>query len=155
MEIKFTKRNKEGHIIACKRSDGSETWMQISSFFAVHDLCHYAVETELGMQHAFYGMLDAGANISDFELPKDERTFQLTDQALFAEQMVNLLTIEYNQGEIQNFTESLREIYRQNRSEVNMPEINEKQVTAIRNSFESLANQWHGLSEGESIMLKF
>jgi hypothetical protein len=121
----------------------------------VHDLCHYAVETALKMKHAFYGMLDAGTNISDFELPKDERTFQLTDEALLAEQMVNLLTIEYNQGEIQNFTESLKEIYSQNRNDINMPAINEKQVAVIRNSFESLANQWHGLSEGESLLLSF
>jgi hypothetical protein len=155
MEIRFTKRNGENHIISCKRSDGSETWMQISSFFAVHDLCHYAVETELKIKHAFYGMLDEGINISDFELPKEERTFQLTEEALLAEQMVNLLTIEYNQGRIENFIDELNNLYKQSKNETLSSLINEEQLTAIRNSFESLANQWHGLSEGESIVLKF
>jgi hypothetical protein len=155
MEIRFTKRNKEGHIISCKRNDGPETWMQISSFFAVHDLCHYAVETELSLENAFYGMLNAGVNISDFELPKDERTFQLTDEALLAEQMVNLLTIEYNQGRIENFIEEFNNLYKQNKNQTLTSLINEEQLTAIRDSFESLTNQWHQLSEGESIMLKF
>jgi hypothetical protein len=155
MEIRFIKKVEGNHIISCRRKDGSETWMQISSFFVIHDLCHYAVETELNMQHAFYGMLAAGTNISDFELPKNQRTFDLTDEAIAAEQIVNLLTIEYNQGKMENFIDELHNLYDRNKAGDFLAVINEMQLTAVRNSFESLANQWQGLSEGESILLRY
>src|SRR5205809_153857 len=108
MEISFTKRGEEDHIISCKRKDGTTTWMHSSSFFVQHDLCHYAVETVLGLRNAFYGMLADGTDITDFELPKEERNIALSTEALLAEHLVNILMIDRNQGRIEDITEQLK-----------------------------------------------
>lgn len=155
MEISFTKNSGKSHIISCKRKNGTVTWMQNSSFFITHDLCHYAMETKLGLKKAFYGMLAAGTDIKDFELPKDQRTFQLTEEALFAEQMVNLLTIEYSQGRVENFIEALKEILIKDNHVSVLPVIKQEQLDEIRSLYETLMNQWVLLPEGETIILNF
>jgi hypothetical protein len=155
MEISFTKNSGKSHIISCRRNNGTVTWMQNSSFFITHDLCHYAMETKLGLKKAFYGMLAAGIDINDFDLPKDQRTFQLTEEALFAEQMVNLLTIEYSQGCIENFSEKLKEILIKDKYVSAPPVIKPEQLDEIRSFYETLMNQWVLLPEGETINLNF
>ena len=105
MEISFTKRGDDQNIISCKRKDGSVTWMHSSRFFIMHDLIHYSVETVLNLKTAFYGMLAAGTDIKDFDVPRERRTILFSDEAIFAEQTVNLLGIEHTQGRIENFIE--------------------------------------------------
>lgn len=97
MEIIFTKKEEGQHLINCKRIDGTETWMKVSTFFVMHDLMHYALESEFGFNSAFYGMIENGVAISDFELPKENRKFELTQEAILAEHLVNLLLIECTQ----------------------------------------------------------
>jgi hypothetical protein len=77
----------------------------------LHDLGHYAIETVLNLRHAFFGMVTAGTDINDFDLPKEQRNFQLSDEAIFAEHLVNLLVIDYTQGRMDNFVEVFRAIY--------------------------------------------
>lgn len=155
MEISFTKNSGKSHIISCRRNDGTVTWMQNSSFFITHDLCHYAMETKLGLKKAFYGMLAAGTDINDFELPKDQRTFPLTEEAILAEQMVNLLTIEYSQGRIENFVSMLNEICHRDTNLSNLPDIKTETLDEIRNLYNVLMNRWILLPEEETMILKF
>lgn len=35
----------------------------------VHDLCHYAVEAELGIEHGFYGLLAGGQDLETLREP--------------------------------------------------------------------------------------
>ena len=93
MEILFSKTASEDHIFSCKRKDGSVTWKHVSAFFMLHDLCHYAVETTLPLKNGFFGMVAAGTDISDFDLPKEQWKFQLTDEAIFADTS-NINTLE-------------------------------------------------------------
>ena len=155
MEISFTRQGNNNHIISCRRVDGTVTWMQIDSFFVVHDLCHYAVESVLTLKNAFYGMLASGTSITDFELPKDERTFNLTDEAIFTEQIVNLLSIEYSQRQIENFLDILNEVCQKNTDTILVKKIDNFSLQQIRQSVELLMNRWHLLPEGETITLIF
>jgi hypothetical protein len=155
MEITFTKNSGKSHNISCKRTNGTVTWMPNSSFFIIHDLCHYAMETKLGLRKAFYGMLAAGTDIRDFGLPKEQRTFQLTEEAIFAEQMVNLLTIEYTQGQIENFVSMLSKICHSDNHLSKIPEIKPEKLDEIRSSYDGLMNQWILLPEGKTMTLNF
>ena len=78
MTIAFSKKENKQHTLTCTRTDGSQTWMQVSDFFVAHDLMHYATETVLQYKDAFYGMLNRGINITDFEKPKSERTISFS-----------------------------------------------------------------------------
>ncbi len=94
MIIRFKKSppNKP-HALSCIRSDGSTTWTRLR-VPVQHDLIHYVVETTLGLRDSFYGLLARGVNITDFEKPKAERTFDLTDEAVHTEYIVSLFQME-------------------------------------------------------------
>src|SRR5437773_7563189 len=149
MKIIFTKTGNEEQVLSCKRKDGSITWMHISSFFITHDLCHYAVETVMPLRNAFYGMVNNGTDITEFDLPKDKRNIVLAEEALFAEQLVNLLTIEYAQGRMDNFIEIFNGIYERD-NEWSCLITNEK-LEEIRSVYNRLMQQWNSLSESETM----
>ena len=69
MKIQFKKENHKPSILTCTRTDGSTTWVKMYPGFEAHDLGHYAVETVLKFENAFYGMIAKGSNIEDFEMP--------------------------------------------------------------------------------------
>lgn len=151
MVIKFIKRKEGDHTISCERSDRTVTWMRSTEFFVVHDLCHFAVETFMKFKHAFYGMLAAGTNITDFSLPKEKRTFELTEEAFLAEHLVNLLFIEHRQGKLDDLILEFNSTYPGKMND----KINEANVGQMRKEFQNLTRQWNELAEGGSISLEF
>jgi hypothetical protein len=62
--LRWTRRPDGDVGFTCTRPDGTSTWQRHTGaragFFAVHDLTHYAVETELGVRHGFYGLVADG-----------------------------------------------------------------------------------------------
>ncbi len=155
MTIQFFKNTDKRPIITCIRTDGSQTWQYATNFFIAHDLMHFAVETVLDMKTAFYGMLDAGAQISDFEAPKDRRAVVITEEAIQAEELVNLFLIESREGVLPDFNETLRFIYEANRPDVKAPILLHKHINAIRAVFSRLKKDWDALKDGESLSLTF
>jgi hypothetical protein len=73
LSIRLTRRGDGSVLLELRRADGTTTWQKRSGpaaeFFAVHDLTHYAVETELGFRRAFYGLVAEGWDLSDFGTP--------------------------------------------------------------------------------------
>ena len=154
MEILFTKSGQEEAVFSCKRKDGTVTWAHVSKFFMLHDLCHYAIETIIPLKKAFLGMLAGGTAITEFELPKDERTFDLTPEALFAEHLVNLVVIDYTQGRMDNLLEVFSATY--DRTGSSLPySITEEKLENIRIKYASLVEQWISVPERESLKLLF
>lgn len=73
LTIRFTRRADGAVLFELRRADGSSTWQKrrgpTADFFAVHDLTHYAVETTLGFDRAFYGLVAEGWDLADFGTP--------------------------------------------------------------------------------------
>ena len=154
MEILFTKTGLDEDILSCKRKDGTQTWMHVSKFFILHDLCHYAVETTLSLKRAFFGMLANGTDITDFGLPKEQRTIELTSETLFAEHLVNLIVIDNTQGRMNNLIEVFKETYYDAGTAL-LNSINEGKLEDVRNNYASLIQQWQSVPERESLKLLF
>jgi len=129
--------------------------MQTDIFFVLHDLAHYAVETTLGYRNAFYGMLESGVNISDFELPKNQRPFALTPEAINAEFVVNLIMTQYRDGISGDFNELLKEAYSYNAPHLQPPVISLGIVEKMRNDFNSVKARWDQLPDGQTLVLNF
>ncbi|MEO0573450.1 MAG: hypothetical protein AAF039_17240 [Bacteroidota bacterium] len=96
MEIQFKKLINKPSTLTCVRIDGPTTWIKLYPGIEAHDLAHYAVETALEFQDAFYGMVAKGSNMEDFELPRDIRPEtvlpqNLSEEALITEHLVNLI----------------------------------------------------------------
>jgi hypothetical protein len=76
MQVLLTRVSDSEHRFEIERADGSsESAVLNTRSFLVHDLVHFAVESELQETQAFYGLLAAGrplAEINDRENPPSE-----------------------------------------------------------------------------------
>ena len=152
--------NFKKSILHITRSDGSKTWSPIHPGLQDHDIAHYAVEKSLGFTNGFYGLVDKGVEISDFELPKDKKpplvhpdTMPL--EALQSEYIVNLLQTEiWNSGRIENFLEVLR--ISLNEKEITFPQqLTEEKLEEIRKLYHHYALEFSSMRGGESLTLIF
>ena len=98
-------------------------------------------------------MVAAGTDISDFDLPKEQRKFELTEEALFAEQLVNMLSIEYAQGRMENFIEIFTSINDAGSNKA-LP-IDDILLEKTRNLFNQLIQKWNSLKDSETMTLSF
>jgi hypothetical protein len=100
LQILLTQRPDGSVVLKCIRADGSSTWQKQqgrhAAFFALHDLTHYAVESELGIRDGFYGLIAEGWSIDDTE-GKGPRG-PLPHDALFVENVVGTLDSERASG---------------------------------------------------------
>jgi hypothetical protein len=73
LTIHLARRADGAVVLELRRADGTSTWQKrrgpTADFFAIHDLTHYAVETILGFDRAFYGLVAAGWDLHDFGTP--------------------------------------------------------------------------------------
>jgi len=73
LRIQLVKEKDGSVLLRCHRADGTTTWQRNDgsrgSFFVVHDLTHYAVETTLGHRRGFWGLVADGWNVTDFGAP--------------------------------------------------------------------------------------
>lgn len=61
MQIRLTRLTNERHRLELVRDDGTREAHELETRSALlHDLVHYAVETEAGLKASFYGLLASG-----------------------------------------------------------------------------------------------
>ncbi len=147
-------------VLTITRADGTSTWSKLHKGLETHDLAHFAVEKCLGFTKAFYGLINQGNRITDFELPRDQRPTAVTPEnldveALVTEHIVNLLEIEHlNSGFNANFLTDLKIILDQN----NLPfpnELNNDTLQSIKTMYQALVQQWLALTPDETLELNF
>ncbi len=159
MIIQLKKGISKPSILTCIRTDQTRTWSKLHQGTETHDLAHYAVEKVMGYTTAFYGILNEGFNITDFELPKDKRPEPLQPKnlhvtAIQTEHIVNLLQVEFlNSGENSNFISSLKDIL----IEHNIPfpdDFDSNKLDQIRQLYSELLFKWGSLGDGEQLELR-
>lgn len=160
MLLEFKKNGTKPSTLTCTRADGTKTWTKLHNGFELHDLAHFAVETELDFKKAFYGLLSEGFNIQDFELPREQRPkalipANLPAEALQTEHMVNLLMVNHVQHNADfNLIQELRAILSQ--QHIPFPEgLTSESLKQIQTAFRNLCAKWDVLEEGEALELTF
>ena len=143
MVIRITKHEGKPPTLSCVRGDGSTTWQSYGNqrdFFPIHDLTHYAVETELGYRHGFYGMIAAGRGVNDFG-SGDAASFH--PEAIYAECLAGLLTTTFGVGSNLTYEEIKKTLDGQT-EEARIPpiELSPEQFTAIRAKTATLVQRW-------------
>ena len=140
------------------RDDGTLDWEYINPGLLTHDLAHYAVESILDMKNGFYGIINQGASISDFELPKGQKGFLVHPdtihlEALQSEHLVNLVQSEiYNTGTLDDFIQIMKDICAEN--ELEFPaRLNKSSLKEIRSLYSELALEFHSMDEGQELEL--
>jgi hypothetical protein len=157
--IRIKKKTDGSAALSCLRSDGSTTWQrqegQLGRFFPLHDLTHYAVESVMGFQRAFYGLVAEGWDLSDFGTV--ESRGKIPDEAGLAESVVGLFDLERMTGERGN-AEQMNEQLRTARADRGLSttlSITDEQIARIRELRAELFDRWKTVPPGEALELSF
>jgi hypothetical protein len=158
MRILLTKKTDGTTVLKCVRADGSETWQKNdrhAAFFALHDLTHYAVETELRIAEGFFGVVASGWEIEDTGQRGVAKT--LPSDALFVENVVGTLDAERASAarwSADEFNESLALKARKDGRPA--PRVlTDDELRRVRKRRAELFEDWHTLPPGSTLELPF
>ena len=157
--LQFTRRSDGSALLRCIRADGSTTWQRQddhhAAFFPLHDLTHYAVETELGFRRAFYGLIAEGWDIA--ETTGKSARGPLPDEALEVEYFVSAFAVERASGAATTAEEfnQLAATYADARGRPRPRPVTHEELAKVRSRFDQLAAKWRGLAPGETMELAF
>lgn len=159
MRILMTKHKDGSSVLKCVRADGTETWQKQqgghAEFFPLHDLTHYAVETELGIGNAFFGVVAGGWTIDETGQRGVSKT--LPQDALFVEHVVGTLDTERASGSrwtADEFNESLAlKAKLDGRPAQRL--LTDEELTRVRRRRGELFEQWRALGPGGTLELPF
>lgn len=150
------KKGRDGpSTLICVRTDGTRTFSKVARFFPVHDLTHCAVESVLGFNEAFFGLVASGWNIDDFSAPGVAG--RLPAEAIWAESIVGLLDLERGTGTewtAPEFNEALAESLRGQRARGFRP-IGAEDLARTRVLRNELAERWEALPPGDVLTVPF
>ncbi|MEY2508413.1 MAG: hypothetical protein QOH01_2742 [Verrucomicrobiota bacterium] len=157
--LQITKQADGGALLRCVRADGSTTWQKQegdrAGFFPLHDLTHYAVETELKFRRGFYGLIAEGWEIAD-TTGKTARG-SLPEETLEVEYLVSAFSAE-RAGGIPATAEEFNELAATFASAKGMRSprpLTDEDMARVRGRFAELATQWRALPTGSTLKLPF
>ena len=114
-----------------------------------HDLAHVAVEQILQLKNAFFGLIESGVEIADFEDKLKQP--DLSTEAIQVEYLVNLLQTEYwNSGEQIDILKLLTETHDQRQLPM-MLGLTEELIDEIRKAYHSSIEDLNGLAVGQKM----
>ena len=159
LTVRITKRTDGGAVLKCVRADGSNTWQKQEgkqgAFFPLHDLTHFAVESELGVRNAFYGLIADGWSI-DETTGKTPRG-PLPPDALFVEGVVGTLDAERASGSrwtAEEFNDSAA-LHAKNSGRPAPRQLTDDELARIRKRRAELFTAWNELPTGQALDLAF
>ena len=153
------KQKDQSAVLRCIRGDGSVTWQKRegkhASFFPLHDLTHYAVETELGFRRGFYGLIAEGWEIAE-TTGKGARG-PLPDEAIEAEYIVGSLGAERAGGAACTAEEfnDLASAFAKTRGRPNPRPLTDPELSRLRSRVDELVLRWRALQVGATLELSF
>ena len=120
----------------------------------IHDLTHYVVETQLGLQEAFFGLLARGWDITDFENKQKIRSADIPMEGIRAEILVGLLLTERNDGQEMN---DFNSIYRDFSGKFNLlvQPLEASVLNKLREGVDDLINKWRFMPMDRPLVLNF
>jgi len=152
MRIQLKKGRDGPSTLVCIREDGSRTWAKEHPFFPLHDLTHCAVESVLGLEEAFFGLIARGWEIDDFAKPGASAS--LPHDALLAEHLVGVLDRERALPQTLSAAE-VNEAVAASLPHESFQPITDAQLDAARALWLDLAARWRGLPQGATLEIPF
>jgi hypothetical protein len=157
--IEFAKQEDGNALLRCLRDDGTATRQRqdgkYAAFFPLHDLTHYAVETELGYRRGFYGLIAEGWDIA--ETTGKTARGALPNETLEVEYLVSAFSAERS-GAVASPAEEFNELAATFARAKQMPmprPLSDEELDRVRARFNELATKWRALESGETLRLEF
>lgn len=159
LRILITKRTDGAVVLRCERDDGTATWQRHqgpqAAFFPLHDLTHYAVETELGFRRGFYGLIAEGWDITD-TTGKGARG-PLPDGAITVERIVGAFDAQRAGGtpwSAEAFNEQAA-LQATTRGDAPPRPLTDEELDRVRARILQLFSRWARLARGGTLALTF
>ena len=158
LAIQMTKRTDGGFVLRCVRADGSATWQKQGAhaeFFALHDLTHFAVESTLGYERGFFGLIAQGWDIED-TTGKGKRG-RLPHEAVEVEHIVAAFDRERASGVFLT-AEDFNSSAAMPPASAGQPAprlLTDEEIQRVRARRGELMSQWHALPSGETLELRY
>jgi hypothetical protein len=158
VKIRLKKKADDRPVVSVTRADGSATSGQLGagSFGPVHDLAHYAVETQLGATQGFYGLLARGWNIPDFAVRGAAARFP--DEAIVVECLVGQLAPVVFSAQpmtAAEFNWLAGTAVAAVRPQAEAPRFDDAGFARLRTTLLDLVARWHELPVGGTLELDF
>jgi len=154
LTLRFTRVSPNHHRFAYRRTDGTgETIEMETDSLLVHDLLHYAVESEVGLKGSFYGIL---GKIGGYEELSVAGGVALGGEIAITERVVGALTGALKRDDLDaaafvaQATEFL-EIYDEPAPRWFTPAF----IAAVRERMRQLLGHWRATPFGETMELLF
>jgi hypothetical protein len=156
MKIRLCKGDNRRDTLACVRDDGTTTWSRLTARFAYHDLVHYVVETTLGCQNAFYGLIAQGRDIETFTAsdPTTGARPPLPVEAGQVECLIVLLQSQLWNGTPYAEIVALWEMTCASQG-LPPPSLTPEQLETIRERVRGYWQQWERLPAGQALEVSF
>ncbi|MFK7846273.1 MAG: hypothetical protein AB8G77_13330 [Rhodothermales bacterium] len=154
MQIVFKKGKEQLHSLTCRRDDGTTTWSKLKGDFGpMHDLAHYVIETSLGFERGFYGLLALGYDITSFE--REEDTSWIGGEGLYVECIVMGLQYQYSGvTTVETFEQVINDATRKHDIEPWMV-FSPDQINVLVSRYNQILMEWKQLPAGASMILPF
>jgi hypothetical protein len=149
MRIVFRKITDERHELSVCR--GSESWETVecdTRSYLTHDLLHYAVESEAGVQSGFWGRLAAGATLAEM----NDRTRSMGDEMAAIEQVVGALTASVKGRSAGEVVSTMRR-FGSSLGATLPPWLTERFVLAVQERMRQLLGRWRATPRGSVLEL--
>jgi hypothetical protein len=148
LQIEIVKQADGAGVLRCTRDDGSVTWQKQTrhaSHFALHDLTHYSVETVLGYQNGFFGLIAQGWDVDD--TTGTGARGALPAEAVEVERIVGLFDAERASG-VQWSAEEEFNGFAPRR-------FTDHEIQAVRSRRAALFRDWSAIAPGQKLKLTF
>ena len=159
LRILMTKRADGSAVLRCERADGSSSFQKQAgknaAFFPLHDLTHYAVESELGFRSGFYGLVADGWDIED-TTGKGARG-KLPPEAVTVEHIVGSLDVE-RASRVPSSAEDFNAqaaMFAETRGLPAPRALTDEQLDRVRARMKELFYDWFALADGATLELTF
>lgn len=159
LTLRFVKQPDGGSVLRCTRADGSVTFQRHAGaqavFYPLHDLTHFAVESELGVAGAFFGLVASGWELE--ETTGKSARGPIPPDAMAVEYLVGALDLE-RAGSVEWTAQSLNAHARAMASKDGRPEpraLTDADLDRVRGRIRELHARWASVAPGGTLDLSF
>jgi hypothetical protein len=149
MRIVFRKITDERHVLEISRREGSwETVECETRSYLTHDLLHYAVEAEAGVEAGFWGRLAGGATLAEM----NDRTRPMDGDMQAIEQVVGAISASVKGRSATEVVAGMRKVASALGS--TLPAwLTETFVVAVQDRMRQLLGRWKATPRGSTLDL--
>lgn len=153
MRILFTKIDDKRHALEIVRQDGSRDRVEIETkSLWLHDLTHFAVESEAGVQDGFWGLLAAGKTLAEMNDRSGQGIEGYAERMLTIEMLVGAISGALSGVPLESVTENVRGYFAHlGRSGAFPAWFTAEYMERVQDRMRKLVGHWNGTPFGDTM----